>query len=77
MSQWLPCKRRDFIRKLHTLGFNGPFIGRRHHFMVYKEHRLAIPLNREYSIPQLKMMIQEVESILDRKITVDEWNNIK
>jgi len=45
--------------------------------MVYKEHRLAIPSNREYSIPQLKMMIQEVGSILDRKIATDEWNNIK
>lgn len=44
--------------------------------MIYKNHRLAITSNREYSIPQLKMMLQEVESILDRKIPVDEWNNL-
>lgn len=76
MSQWSPCKRRDFIRKLSKLGFDGPFIGRRHHFMIYKNQRLTIPSNREYSIPQLKMMLKEVVSILDRKITIDEWNNL-
>jgi len=76
VSQWSPCKRKDFIRRLSKLGFDGPFIGRRHHFMIYKKHRLAIPSNREYSIPQLKMMLQEVESILDRKIPVNEWNNL-
>ncbi|MBU1297888.1 MAG: type II toxin-antitoxin system HicA family toxin [Bacteroidetes bacterium] len=76
MSPWSPCKRRDFIRRLRKLGFDGPFVGTRHHFMVYKEHRLTIPSNREYSIPQLRMMIQETESILERKITVEEWNNL-
>ena len=75
MSLLSPCKRRDFIRKLHKLGFNGPFVGRRHHFMVYKEHRLAIPSNREYSIPQLKMMLGEIESILE-KDTAEEWCNL-
>ncbi|MDI6735521.1 MAG: type II toxin-antitoxin system HicA family toxin [bacterium] len=64
MNQWLPCKRKEFIRRLLKLGFDGPFIGGRHHLMVYKEHRLAIPSNREYSIPQLKMMIHEIESII-------------
>lgn len=76
MSQWSPCKRRDFIRRLRKLGFDGPFVGRRHHFMIYKEYRLAIPSNREYSIPQLKMMLREVESIIGRKITLEEWDNL-
>ena len=76
MSQWSPCKRRDFIRKLGKLGFEGPFAGRKHHFMVYKNHRLAIPSNREYSIPQLKVMLREVKFILGRKILVDEWKNL-
>jgi hypothetical protein len=44
--------------------------------MVYKEHRLAIPSNREYSIPQLKMMLREVESILGQEITAEKWNNL-
>ena len=76
MSQWSQCKRRDFVRRLRKLGFDGPFAGTRHHFMVYKEYRLAIPSNREYSIPQLKMMIRETESIIGRKITIEEWNKL-
>jgi len=44
--------------------------------MVYQEHRLAIPTNKEYSVPQLRMMLREVESILGRKVTDNEWNNL-
>jgi hypothetical protein len=44
--------------------------------MVHKEHRLAIPSNREYSIPQLKMMLRETESILGEEITAEKWNNL-
>lgn len=76
MSQWTPCKRRDFIRNLRKLGFDGPFIGAKHQFMVYEQHRIAIPSNAEYSIPQLRMMIREVESIITREITSDEWNGL-
>ena len=75
MSLLSPCKRREFIRKLYKLGFSGPFVGRKHHFMVYKEHRLTIPSNREYSVPQLKMMLKEIESILGKRITIEEWCN--
>jgi hypothetical protein len=42
--------------------------------MVYKHYRLAIPSNLEYSIPQLRIMIREVENIIGREITADEWN---
>lgn len=76
MSQWTPCKRRDFIRRLRKLGFDGPFSGTRHQFMVYKQDRMAIPSNSEYSIPQLRMMIREVETITGRQITADEWNSL-
>lgn len=76
MSRWTPCKRRDFIRRLRQLGFDGPFSGTRHQFMVYKQHRLAIPSNAEYSVPQLRVMIREVEEILGRKVPVDEWNSM-
>lgn len=76
MSPWAPCKRRESIRRLRKLGFDGPFAGPRHHFMIYGENRLAIPSNKEYSIPQLRMMLREVELILGRRITADEWNHL-
>jgi hypothetical protein len=44
--------------------------------MTYRKYRLAIPSNAEYSVPQLRMMIEEVEEIIGRKITVDEWNQL-
>ena len=76
MSQWSPCKRNDSIARLYRLGFKGPFSGAKHHFMVYKEQRLTIPSNREYSVPQLKMMLKEVEFIIGRKITIEEWSTL-
>ncbi len=76
MSRWTPCKRRDFIRRLRQLGLDGPFTGTRHQFMVYKKHRLTIPSNSEYSVPQLRMMIREIEDVIERKISLEEWNRL-
>ena len=45
--------------------------------MVYKQHRLAIPSNTEYSIPQLRTMLHEVEQIINRQIAVEEWDNLR
>jgi len=74
VSRWLPCKRRDFVSRLRSLGFDGPFQGGKHQFMTRQNYRLAIPSNPEYSVPQLRMMLREVELIMGRKISVDEWN---
>ncbi|MEH2240173.1 hypothetical protein [Nostoc sp.] len=64
------------MKKLRWLGFDGPFSGTRYQFMVYGEYRLTIPSNDEYSVPQLRMMIGEVEVILEREITLEEWNSL-
>lgn len=76
MSRWLPCRRRDFIKKLIKLKFNGPYSGTRHQFLIYKEYRLSIPSNSEYSVPQLKMMLNEVKEIIGRQISLDEWSSL-
>jgi hypothetical protein len=77
MSQWRRCKRRIFIRRLRKLGFEGPYSGTRHQFMVYQQHRLAIPSNVEYSVPQLRMMIRQVEQILGREISAEDWTCLR
>ena len=41
--------------------------------MTYQNHRLAIPSNSEYSVPQLRFMIREVEAILESEITASDW----
>ncbi|MGL5135675.1 MAG: type II toxin-antitoxin system HicA family toxin [Planktothrix sp.] len=76
MSRWKPCKRRDFIQKLQKVGFSGPFSGSKHQFMIYESHRLTIPSNDEYSVPQLRIMIREVEDILAQQITLKEWDSL-
>jgi hypothetical protein len=76
MAGWRPLKRRDFIRKLRALGFDGPFSGTRHQFMVFEEHRQTIPTNHEYSTPQIRMLVRQVESILERSISLEEWNSL-
>ncbi len=76
MKSWNPCKRRDFISKLNALGFKGPYAGAKHHFMVYGQHRLSIPSNKEYSIPQLKMMITEIALITGEDISPELWNSL-
>lgn len=76
MSRWKPCKRRDFIRRLKRLGFKGPFPGRRHKHMIYGRRFLSIPKYQEYSVDMLREMISEVDDIVGRKISADEWNNL-
>lgn len=73
MNRWTPCKRRDFIRRLRKLGFEGPYSGTRHQFMTYQNHRLSIPSNSEYSVSQLRFMIREIGAILEREITMSDW----
>jgi hypothetical protein len=73
MSSWRPCKRRDFIRRLRKIGFVGPSSGTRHEFMVLDKYRLSIPSNEEFSVPQLRMILNEVEMILSREITLEQW----
>ncbi len=76
MSRWQPCKRRLFVQRLKQLGFIGPYAGSRHEFMVYQTQRLTIPSNKEYSVPQLKMLLKEVESILGRALSMEAWNGL-
>ena len=76
MKQWKPCKRGDFIKKLRALGFGGAYSGTKHQFMVFGQNRLTIPSNSEYSVSQLKMMLREVEEIIERRIMLEEWNNL-
>ena len=76
MSRWKPCKRHDFIRKCHVFGFEGPYSGSRHRYMVYDGRRLTLPSNPEYPVPQLRRMIRQIEVILGREISAEEWESL-
>jgi hypothetical protein len=72
--KWRPCTRREFTKKLKTVGFTSPEPGGRHFFMRFGTYTIAIPSNREYSIPQLKMLLHEIEEGIGRKISIEEWH---
>lgn len=76
MGKWSPCKRRDFIRKLRKFGFLRPEPGGNHHYMRYGTYTLTLPSNEEYSISQLKMLLREIEDGIDRKLSLDEWEQL-
>jgi predicted RNA binding protein YcfA (HicA-like mRNA interferase family) len=43
MTRLTPISRRELIQRLRELGFEGPFIGGRHEFMVRASLRLILP----------------------------------
>lgn len=73
MNGWRPCKRREFIRKLQELGFESPEPGTRHFVMRYGSYKQVIPGNAEFSIPQLRRLLHQVEAKIGRRITSEEW----
>ena len=76
MAGWRPIKRREFILKLSALGFEGPYRGTRHEFLAFGQRRQRIPSNAEYSVPQLRMLVRQVELTLGRRISADEWEGL-
>lgn len=76
MSRGTPCKRRDLISKLRRLGFEGPYTGTRHHFLVLGDRRLSVPSYEEISVAKLREVIAEVEALVGRKIALAEWNRL-
>ncbi len=42
-SKLKPVTWKALVQKLQGMGFSGPFIGGKHHFMIKDELRLTIP----------------------------------
>ena len=68
-----PVTWKTLIRKLHNLGFNGPYLGGKHHFMTKDELRLTIP---NPHVGDVSVFL--LSEILARGgITRSEWLNTK
>ncbi len=61
---------------MRVLGFDGPFSGTRHQFMIFAEHRLTVPSSNEFGVPLLRMMIREIEGIIGRRLSAAEWDSL-
>jgi hypothetical protein len=44
--------------------------------MISSQHRQTIPTNAEYSVPQIRLLLRQVESILARPVSLEEWNSM-
>ena len=76
MGKWNPCKRRDFIMKLKKPCFEAPEPGGRHFYMRYGNYTLTLPGNKEYSVPQVKMLVNEIEHGIRKKISIEDWKKL-
>jgi predicted RNA binding protein YcfA (HicA-like mRNA interferase family) len=69
MSKLVPLSNRDLIGKLKTFGFEGPYAGGRHLYMIKGELRLTVPNPHRESIG-----VDLLSRILKQAgITRNEW----
>jgi len=68
-----PLKRRELIRKLRALGFEGPFAGGRHEYVERAAQRIRVPnphASRDVGVPILKLIIRQVG------VSEEEWHDL-
>lgn len=63
MPPFGPIKRRDLIRALRQFGFDGPFSGGNHQYMVKAQLKLSIP-NPHQGDPTFRRLAVESEVFL-------------
>lgn len=71
-----PCKQRIFIRRLRALGFQGPFAGGKHGYMTYGAMRQTLPSYAEHSAEMVGELLAQVELIVGRRISDEEWASL-
>lgn len=65
----MPVSREELVRRLRELGFDGPYIGGRHQFMVRSTLRLVIPNPHSVDVgPELLARI-----LREAGISREEW----
>ncbi|MBL7075416.1 type II toxin-antitoxin system HicA family toxin [candidate division KSB1 bacterium] len=68
MPRFRPIKRRELIHYLRVLGFEGPYSGRKHQFMIKGEIVLRLPNPHQSDISKelLSRIIRQAK--IDKKI---------
>jgi predicted RNA binding protein YcfA (HicA-like mRNA interferase family) len=72
MPSFGPIKRRDLIKALKKAGFEGPFAGGKHEFLVKGELRLVLPNPHQGEIS--KELLSRI--LKQASITRKEWEEI-
>jgi hypothetical protein len=71
MPPFGPISRTDLVRSLHALGFDGPFSGGRHQFMVRGEVVLRVPNPHQGDIGRELL----ARILRQGRITREEWES--
>jgi hypothetical protein len=61
---------------MSPFGFNSPEPGGGHFYMRYGSYTLTLPGNKEYSVPQVKMLLKEIEVGIKKKLPLDMWDKL-
>jgi predicted RNA binding protein YcfA (HicA-like mRNA interferase family) len=69
MPAFGPIKRSDLVRALKRLGFNGPYAGGKHEFMVKDSLKLRIPNPHQGDISRGLL----AEILRQAEISREEW----
>ena len=73
MARLSPVSRREFIRRRRDLGFDGPYIGGSHEFMLRADRRLILPNPHRQTVSAdlLTRLLRQAS------ITREEWESTK
>ncbi|MGD9973861.1 MAG: type II toxin-antitoxin system HicA family toxin [Desulfatirhabdiaceae bacterium] len=69
MGRLTPVGRRELIRRLKNLGFDGPYSGGNHEFMLRAELRLTLPNphRTDIGVDLLSRLLSQAD------VTRDDW----
>ncbi|MCD4655723.1 type II toxin-antitoxin system HicA family toxin [bacterium] len=72
MPSFGPVKRKDLIRYFRKLGFDGPFSGTRHQFMIKDAKTIRIPNPHQSDVG--KELLSRI--LRQAGINKDEWESL-
>lgn len=72
MPSFAPIKRKDFIKALKRAGYEGPFAGGKHEFLVKGELRLILPNPHQSEIGKdlLARLLRQA------RVSREEWEKL-
>ncbi|MCU0544623.1 MAG: type II toxin-antitoxin system HicA family toxin [Oscillatoriaceae cyanobacterium Prado104] len=72
MPTFGPISRRDLVRYLREVGFEGPYPGGKHQYMIKGELKLTIPNPHQGDISQALL----ARMLRQGNITRDDWEEL-
>ncbi len=72
MPQFGPLSRKELVRYLRQWGFEGPYSGGRHQFMIQENHTLRVPNPHQADIGKELL----IRILRQAGITKEEWEKL-